>query len=249
MIENKYIELINKDIDKVISPSEKAILLEYLSANAEAKKYYDEMVIMAEYLNTMKETEPDPGLEQRIINSIDFSRYSSDRKQHRRILSTFTGSAGWLKFAFVFIGIFALALIYALLIQQNNIDDKNTRGTMGIESKRVYTMDEIEIKKNGVYGSVRVLGSGDSFWLDVDLKASKPFDLIIDFPDGVDYIDSSPNTMKIVESQNGVQLPGIATSEQLNIYFSKNINTAQLTLKIIRAENTLFEKKLSIENN
>ena len=42
MIDEKYIELINKDIDKEITRKEKTLLESYLKSNPEARNLYDE---------------------------------------------------------------------------------------------------------------------------------------------------------------------------------------------------------------
>ena len=43
MIDKKYIELMNKEIDKVITEDEKISLHSYLSGNNEAKEYFNEL--------------------------------------------------------------------------------------------------------------------------------------------------------------------------------------------------------------
>ncbi|MEE9429918.1 MAG: hypothetical protein V3V16_02690, partial [Melioribacteraceae bacterium] len=62
MIKPKYIELINKDIDKIVSTSEKKILEKYLSQNEEAKILHKELLRTEELLDTLPETEPSENL-------------------------------------------------------------------------------------------------------------------------------------------------------------------------------------------
>ncbi|MCB9250085.1 MAG: hypothetical protein H6613_16825 [Ignavibacteriales bacterium] len=55
MIQPEYIELINKDIDKIISASEKKILDKYLKENEEAKILHKELLRTEELLDTIPE--------------------------------------------------------------------------------------------------------------------------------------------------------------------------------------------------
>ena len=81
MNEEKFIDLINKEIDGIISAQEKKGLMEYLEKNPEAKQKYQDLVDSTKYLDKLDEVEPPEELKSRIMNSIDFNRYTAKKKK------------------------------------------------------------------------------------------------------------------------------------------------------------------------
>ncbi|MCB0753910.1 MAG: hypothetical protein KDC52_20735, partial [Ignavibacteriae bacterium] len=75
MIQPEYIELMNKDIDKIISASEKKKLDKYLKENEEAKILHKELLRTEELLDTIPENVASENLKKRILNSIDYNMY------------------------------------------------------------------------------------------------------------------------------------------------------------------------------
>ncbi len=69
-MEEKYIELMNREIDGLNSRKESAELEKYLHRNPEAGKYYRELLFVAGALNRVPEVEPPAELKASILNSI-----------------------------------------------------------------------------------------------------------------------------------------------------------------------------------
>ncbi|MDZ7291755.1 MAG: hypothetical protein ONB44_16085 [candidate division KSB1 bacterium] len=138
MIEEKYIELINREIDGVNSPQDTAKLRDYLAQNAEAKQLYDELVATA---NLLQAVEPSPNLKKRVMSSIRPDRYAVKERTFswgsiRNVAQAFFGApAPQLKYAYAFaFGLMAGVCIYALLSstsnQQASLDMRDLTGTM-----------------------------------------------------------------------------------------------------------------------
>ena len=75
MIDRKYIELINYEIDGIITPEQRSQLQEYLLKNPKAKKLYQELTATNSMVNSMPEIEPTENLKKRVLNSINFNKY------------------------------------------------------------------------------------------------------------------------------------------------------------------------------
>ena len=70
MIDERYTELINKELDGFNTESESKELEQFLSENDEALKYYDELLRTASALKRVEQVEPPSFLETHILNSI-----------------------------------------------------------------------------------------------------------------------------------------------------------------------------------
>ena len=71
MIDERYIELINKELDGVNTESESNELEQFLSENAEALQYYDELLRAASALKRIEHVEPPSFLKTHILNSVE----------------------------------------------------------------------------------------------------------------------------------------------------------------------------------
>jgi hypothetical protein len=70
MIDERYIELINKELDGFNTEAESKELEEYLSDNSEALQFYDELLRAASALKRVEEVEPPSFLKTHILNSV-----------------------------------------------------------------------------------------------------------------------------------------------------------------------------------
>jgi hypothetical protein len=72
MIPDKYIELMNREVDGVNSRSESRTLKEYLSSESEARRYYHELCDAVGLFEKVTPLDPPPHLRQRILDlSVD----------------------------------------------------------------------------------------------------------------------------------------------------------------------------------
>jgi hypothetical protein len=183
MIDKKYLELIHKDIDKVITPREKVKLDNYLKNNPEAEELYHELAKTEELLDTLPDVDPTENLKKRIMNSLDYNKYAQNRKR-----SILDGLFKRRRPVFA-LGVVAALILIGLFISNPNLittfDQKDVAGTMGMRSAEQVEMLDIEIE--GVSGSIQVIkGSGMessdySFGFSVELISSGNYELEIAF--------------------------------------------------------------------
>ena len=101
MIDEKYIELMNKEIDGLNTPQESAELKSYLKDEPEAQKQFNNLLDVSKSLEQLEEIEPSPELKKSIINSINWKKYSTKEKKRRSFLG-FTQLKFNVKYAYVF---------------------------------------------------------------------------------------------------------------------------------------------------
>ena len=70
MIDERYVELINKELDGLNAESESKELEQFLSENGDALQYYDELLRAASALKRVEQVEPPSFLRTHILNSV-----------------------------------------------------------------------------------------------------------------------------------------------------------------------------------
>ena len=81
MTRKKYMALINKEIDGIITQKEKDKLHSYLTINLEAKTFYNQLLHTCNLLNKVVKVEPSPNMKKTIMNSIDVNRYPIQKRK------------------------------------------------------------------------------------------------------------------------------------------------------------------------
>jgi len=82
MIEKRYIELINGEIDGVNTPEESSELRRYLEAHPEAQRYYDELSDIGRTFAEMKDLDPPKELRESILGSVARRRPRPQRESY-----------------------------------------------------------------------------------------------------------------------------------------------------------------------
>jgi hypothetical protein len=186
MVDDKYTELINKEIDGVSTPEESAMLKEYLGKNPDAEKHFRELRRTCELIEELEPIEPKPSMKNRVMNSIDPNRYVP-KKKSGFLRSAFAYSHGRpgprLAWAFSFglvIGFLAYSVLSGDLDFKQGIDGRNMHGTIGFGQGRDWKLlDEIPVVLPGIEGSIVAYRSRDITGVHVDLEASEEIALHI----------------------------------------------------------------------
>jgi anti-sigma factor RsiW len=118
MIDDKYTELIHREIDGANSPQESAQLKAYLAAHPEAQRFHDELASMSNLLREVQPVEPPAPLQDIVMYRLP-NRYAAQPKTS--LLATLRE---WFevkinfKYAYVFAGGLTMGIVmYALLLQ------------------------------------------------------------------------------------------------------------------------------------
>jgi hypothetical protein len=248
MIEKKYIELMNKKIDRIITDDEVVELNHYLSANENAKKYFNELHLTNEYLNQISDPEPSENLKKQITNSIDFSKYSSPWEK-KSIWNIFYFPKA--KFAYTFAaGLIAGIIIISIFYNSpNNFDNKDVYGTIGIENTDTNLIKEIPVKLSNVSGKIQLRRLKDNFWFDVNLDSSQKIDFTITYPNNIEFKSINPgkdNNIEFSKRENFIKATNTGV-QQYKLMFSQNgIASSLILIQIMQSGNIIFEDKVSL---
>ena len=188
MNEEKYIELINKEISGTITPRESDALHEYLQADPGARKLCDELTETSRLLSEVADVEPPEYLKKRIINSLDFSRYEA--KQSRPVME-FLMKARKLRLKPRFAYTFALGVAVGLVVYSMFLTTPTGRygpgvrdmyGTIGIsEVSRFAPVERVPISLPQARGSVNLLRSDDVLRFEVSVRSPGEFEVVLEY--------------------------------------------------------------------
>ena len=246
MIDKKYIELMNREIDAVINSDEKRDLHHYLSVNPEAAEYFDELVSATNALNQVPEPAVPENLGKRIINSIDFSRYAV-RTKNSRAFGFFRGFN--LRYAFTFAaGLLAGIFIYALFtITTENYSQNDVSGTIGIEN--TVTLREIPINLNDIQGNISLKEKNDLYLFEISLNSSSLVDLTISYPDQLkleNFKPGIPGRISLVTAGNFIKASNSGSQEYLFSFTGIGTNPSPVHIELSRYGKKVFEREFAL---
>jgi hypothetical protein len=251
MIDKKYIKLINKEIDKEITPKEKDLLHEYLNSNSEAKNLYNELFASENLLDRLPDNDPSENLKKQILNSIDKNRYSPVRKE-----STFSNFIHQIlfqtkfKIAFTFtLGLLAGLLIYSLFFNNEATKNNNIYGTIGINSE---VIKSIPVEASNIGGKLDIKWINNNLGLDFSLNSPEQYNLALKFnPDKTKFDNISfygKNKIKLDSEENILKLSESGNHNYLLLFSLKAEMTVNFNLQISRGGNLIFEKDIVVIN-
>ncbi len=196
MIPEKYIELINGEIDRTNSPRQTRILRRYIEENAEAMKYYNDLCALEKTLSRAKEFVPPENLRQRIINSVPFRSPRPERVpggmrdfvesvvQSMKFSFSYGFAAGAI--AVVIVG----AVVLGLLSHQGPVDVNHLYGTItrDLSPALYHQTDQISVDRPEIEGNVILAESDTNYVLDFRLDAKRTIEVKVVFGSGGDHI-------------------------------------------------------------
>ena len=260
MIEEKYIELINKEIDGVNSPKDSAKLEEYLTKNTEAQELYSELVMTSNMLNNVNELEPHPNLKKNILNSIQWDKYTVKASKARRNPFESLINALQFNFNFKYAYAFAVGLIMGIVtyslfvenVQRNTSTDiSDLYGTMILKGipESFEIANYIEINLDEVYGTINIRYSKDIVLAELNLKTQQEIEMVFEFDEddirfnGFIQLNNVRNNLDI--SENYLKLTNIGENKYIIIFNDKTQSVTPMNFKIFLSDVLLYEKSVS----
>ncbi|HKI78591.1 MAG TPA: hypothetical protein VKA26_08635 [Ignavibacteriaceae bacterium] len=247
-LDKQYIELINKEIDHIISPDEKIKLDKYLSENKFAKEYYEELRLTEDYLDKLPVPAPSENLKKQIINSIDFSKYSP--KAHKQgFFSTLFAPKFKLAYTFA-VGLLVGIICYAILVNNsNNINIDDIYGTIGTTSN-ANTINEFPLNYSDISGKIELKKYDNNFWFNLDLNSTQQFDIKISFPEQVKFSNIRLGLAKDIKISKGpdfIKTTNAGHQKYSLLFLTETSETAKVKMQVFQSGSILFEKNLVLK--
>jgi hypothetical protein len=231
-IDQKFIDLINADIDGEIEPADKSDLDDFLLENDEARALHVELATLCGSIESIETESPPPHLQHVIMNSVKPTPVK-------------TGSPGMLELLFAspvlkYSGMFAAGVLLTLSIlssdQISNEAFDDVTGLVGTISDPISgnLISEIAIDNAKVAGQVSLRSSGSMLILDFDLVANSPIEIEADYADrtiwfnGFAQLESSGTT---ISAKSGSVTLGMEGKRRYAVYL-QNSGERSVTFKL-----------------
>jgi hypothetical protein len=196
VIERRYIDLMNAEIDGANSPDESRELRAYLESSEEARLHYQELLDVSLALTDAGDVCPPPWLKRAIMREVESGRVPSSsegRRFHRPFLRRVRGAVGpspRLRPAFAFAGGMAVGIaVFALLsISLPGVipsDGSRLFGTMG--GSRCYMEGPVSFDAGGVKGSANVRYCAENITVGLSLASESEVEVELSYDEGVDF--------------------------------------------------------------
>lgn len=180
-IEQKYIDLINADIDGEISASAEAELQTFLDENAEGQALHTDLSSLCATLHGVESEESPPHLRHVIMNSVKSTRTSKERRGFLQILFAAPAVKYTLTFA---AGVFlTLSIVNSNQVSDRAFDD--VTGLVGTVAEPIDTSvaSSISVTKPDIAGTVSLRSKDSLLILDFDLVAKDHVDIEANYTD------------------------------------------------------------------
>lgn len=204
-IEQKFINLINADVDGALDDIEKAELQVFLEQSAEGRALHNELSSLCTALDSVELMEPPPHMRHVIMGRVKPAQSSS---RSPGFLSSFFNKPA-LTHAVTFAAgvLIALSLLNSELVSTTAFDDvTGLVGTVGgpveAELLSVTSFDTSEVA-----GKVSLRTSGTLLILDFDLATIRPIDVEADYTDRTVWLNGfaqwPENSNTTISAENG----------------------------------------------
>lgn len=189
MTDEKFIELIHREIDGATTPQESAHLREYLATNAEAEKLYADLTKLTRILDEVKQVDPPSHLKQKIMDSIQFhivspkSRESLFTNLFRFTTARARGGYAFALAAGMLIGLVATSWFSANNNQTSSLDPAQLTGTIvtGDFDRGFDIIDSREIESQGVTGNIEIRSGQAMLLVELVVNSTAPAEILIRF--------------------------------------------------------------------
>ncbi len=180
MIDERYTELINKELDGLNTEAESKELEQFLSENDEALQYYDELLRAASALKRVEQVEPPSYLRAHILNSIRIAPASGISRFAwiERVLNVFR-QRPFPRYAIIFASglcVGAVVFIFGSSTRQENAPDvSELTGSMIPLSdlSHLQKIDSVSVNREGLQGTFRTLKSEGKILVDFSVASSE----------------------------------------------------------------------------
>ncbi len=182
MIDPKYIELINRDLDGELTERERRALEAYLASNPEARTYSDEIHKLSEMLDKVERLEPHPNLKKKILNSVSTKRVERREKSWNWLPQFHLRLNFRLVFSFA-AGVVAGLFLFAIINPLQPVKQVDLVGTIGLEQTAgaMRVMDRSEIRQGDLRATLSTLVNGKLALVEMQLNTSVASDVVVTF--------------------------------------------------------------------
>lgn len=211
-IEQKYIDLINANIDGEISRADKDELDAFLLESDEARALHAELATLCESIESIEPESPPPHIRHVIMNSV---KPTPAKAQSAGFLQVLLATPA-LRYSATFAAGALLALTAITSDQFSNRALDDVTGLVGTISNPISSelLNSVAVDNARVVGNVSLRSTGPMLILDFDLVADGPVNIEVDYPgrtiwfNGFGQLESSGTTIAVKSGSVSLSMEG-----------------------------------------
>jgi hypothetical protein len=248
-IEQKYIDLINADIDGEIEHADKGDVDAFLSENDEARALHAELATLCSSIDSIEAVSPPPHVRHVIMNSV---KPTPAKTESPGILEMLLASP-----VLRYSGTFAAGVLLTLSIvssdQISNQAFDDVTGLVGTISDPISgnLVNSIAVDNAEVAGKVSLRSTGSMLILDFDLVANGPVEIEADYTDrtiwfnGFAQLESSGTT---ISAKSGSVTLGMEGKRRYAVYLQNSGERGvTVNLRFVAGGEVVHEASLKYE--
>jgi len=258
MIEPKFVEMMNMELDGVLPEPDRVKLREYLSSDPQATDYFEGLRAALSAVDAVGQVEPPDGLNERIIEAVPFTRHHTETP--RRGFSSWRQN--WFsppRLRYAAVGAFGIVL-GGFLYSAVNYDSRQGSGELKITDfvgsmTQITTSDGFrqtgvfDVELDRVKGSVTLHESQEVLLAEVALDADGEIDWVIEYDannvtlDGYRSFKHGAPEVLVGNAQLRVHQKG---DSHYLVYFTRQPHpVTPIVVKIYSADQLLLEHAVS----
>lgn len=254
MIERRYIELINGEIDGANSSDESSELRRYLETNPEARRYFEDLTDIGRSFAEMKDVDPPRHLRRTILASVAAKRPTTRRESFVGRIRERIMPQAQPRYAFAFVtGVLVGFLVFAVssLVMLRGVGERADRlyGTLatGLESAEILSSECIPFELPHLYGGACIEHSTSALRANLDLSTDEEVSVVFEYDDLVHFeelkaLDESDYTMSVEE--NRAELRHTGDCAYVIVFSDERRSGSPIRLTVADQEGVIFEKSV-----
>jgi hypothetical protein len=179
MIDEKYLELIQADVDGELPDRDRAELSRFMLANPDAHAVRDELKRLCSALGKVRRAEPPPELRASILAAVPLQAPAAGSRSPR----SFLPQSGVLRYAAAFAGgLIVSAIAFQVASDRSaGLDVSDLAGTMVSQDpvSRSGPVDSVHVSLDQVSGTVSLFRSSSMRVVEFDLAAREPVEVVV----------------------------------------------------------------------
>lgn len=258
MIEDKYIELMQRRLDGALAKSEEEELEAHLAVNPDARKMDAGLREISHTLSGMEMLDAPRTLKGRIMNLVEARSAveSTSSSPLSGLLDSFAGFFS-VRHAYSFsagaiAGVFILAMIFQFSGGIPGIGDSDMQGTMvPSEAPKFEVIDSRKISLDGVEGEIQVLATSNVAMAEIHISSVSEVQISVSFEpsdyrfDGYRASGESDESESTITVDGGIiQLSHIGQGSHVLLFSWLGRSNSPIIVKML-SDNDIYEARLS----
>jgi hypothetical protein len=186
MMRSHKLDLIQKDVDGLLSRKEQEKLDRLLAVNPKARRLHKDLVRLSTRLNTVPSHEPPEHLSEKIMNQLPQGLYHVGHQRHP--LAAFCNRLKHINTQLVYAfsaGLSVASLLFIIYMgtsgQDSPVDEQMVSGALLLERGGADAMETFMVELQGVRGSVTCVATADGIVAEIAVTAERGFEFRVSF--------------------------------------------------------------------